>query len=165
MENTFLISLNLFLAIAGAVFAYYKFFREGSHHQRIEFDIEFVNLGTSGESRVIEVAVTASNKGNVEQKFDAIRLTIRGIVEGQGLNEIEGYEPRLAFPEKIGPVSMIPDKYNYFFVRPGVNQRFPIVVKIPGNWCLIHARSTFKYLGLEEVHSAERAYEVRTNNA
>ena len=165
MDISIISFLNLFLAVAAAIFAYYKFFREGPHRQRIEFDIEFVDFGVQGEFRVVEFAVTASNKGHIEQEFDEIRLTIRGIVEGRKLKEIEGHEPRLAFPEKIGPISIIPRKYKYFFVRPGVNQRFPIVMKIPSDWRLINAKATFKYLGLNEVHSAERAFEIREGNA
>ena len=164
MDNTTISTLSFVLAVIGVIFTYYRFFREGSHRQRIEFDIEFEDLGTLGNFRVVEVSVTASNRGHVEQKFDAIRLTVRGIIEGQDLQAIEGHEPRLSFPEKIGPISVISGKYKYFFVRPGVTQRFPIVIKIPNDWRLLHARSTFKYLGLNEIHTAERAFEVETRN-
>ena len=165
MDGTTISILSFVLAATGVIFTYYKFFREGSHRQRIEFDIEFEDLGTQGEFRVVEVSVTASNKGHVEQKFDEIKLTVRGIIEGQDLREIEGHEPRLSFPEKIGPISVISDKYKYFFVRPGVTQRFPVVIKVPNSWCLLHARSTFKYFGLNEIHSSERAFAIGAGNA
>lgn len=165
MIDTIISSLSLVFASVGAVFVYYKFFREGTHRQRIEFDIELIDLGIKDENRVIELSLKVSNKGNVEQKFDDIRLTVRGISESEKLSEIIGHEPRILFPEKIGPISLIPDKYGYFFVRPSVTQRFPIVLKIPVYWCLLHARATFKYSGQNEIHSAERAFKVEIENA
>lgn len=157
--------MNVLLAIVGALFAYYKFFREGSHRQRIEFDLDLKDLGIIEGFRVIEVGVLASNKGHIEQKFDSIKLKIRGIEFNQELFDIEGHEPRLAFPEKIDPVSVISKKYKYYFVRPGVTQRFPVVVKIPKNWRLVQARSTFKYFSLDEIHTAERSFALAQNNA
>jgi len=62
MDSTTVSTFSFVIATIGVVFAYYRFFREGSHRQRIEFDIEFEDLGIHGEFRVIEVAVTASNK-------------------------------------------------------------------------------------------------------
>ncbi len=164
MYNSVISTLSFMVVALGAFFTYYKFFREGSHRQRIEFDIEFKDLGIQGDFRVVEVAVTASNKGYIEQRFDEIRLTVRGIKKGAVLREIEGHKPRLSFPEKIGPIHVISPKYHYYYVRPGVTQRFPIVIKIPAGWCLLHTRSTFKYFGLDEIHSAERAFAINAKN-
>ena len=158
MSDSTISLLNLLLLTAGALFTYYKFFREGAHHQRIEFDIDCNDLGINGDYRIIEIGINATNKGNVEQKFEAIYLKIRGILEGQELTEIPNHEPRLSFPEGIPKLSVIPAKFHYFFVRPGVTQRFPVVVKIPANWSQLHARSTFKYLSTNEIHTAERAF-------
>lgn len=153
-------TISTLLAVFGALFAYYKFFREGPHQQRIECDIDFRDLGVFDRHRVIEVSIVASNRGHVEQKFDDIRLTLRGIEEGARLGELAGHLPRLCFPEKIGPIAVIPKKFGYFFVRPGVCQRFPVVVRIPEAWTYVQARSSFKYLGLEDVHIAERSFRV-----
>lgn len=157
--------VNLSIVLFGAIFTYYKFFREGSHHQRIEFDIECIDLGVNGDYRIVEIGIMAKNKGNVEQKFDRILLKIRGIKEGHVLHEIINHEPRLSFPEKIPDVSVISEKYKYYFVRPSVAQRFPVVLRIPVSWGQLHARSTFKYYGVNEIHSAERAFKLAVNNA
>jgi hypothetical protein len=163
MSSSMISSLNLLVVLLGAIFAYYKFFREGAHHQRIEFDLECVDLGIHGDFRIIEVGIIADNKGNIEQKFDQILLKIRGIKEKEELQEIKNHEPRLSFPEKIPEVSVISKKYNYFFVRPGVSQRFPVVVKIPINWSQLHTRSTFRYYRASDIHSAERAFKLASN--
>jgi hypothetical protein len=164
MTDSILSVVNLSVVLLAAVFTYYKFFREGSHQQRIEFDIDCVDLGVSIDSRIVEIGIVATNRGNVEQKFDKILLKVRGILQDQALQEIPNHEPRLSFPETISEISVIPEKYNYFFVRPGVTQRFPVVIKVPEMWCQLHARSTFKYLGTNDMHTAERSFTFAKNN-
>jgi hypothetical protein len=152
--------IKILLAVAAAVFAYYKFFREGSHRQRIEFDIDCRDLGVVSDDRIVEVGCTAENKGNVEQRFNDIRVTVRGLKTGATLKEIDGHAPRLAFPERMQKASLISKKYGYFFVRPKVKQCFPLVIRVPASWTHIHVRSTFRYKGTEDIHSAERAFQL-----
>ncbi len=160
MPESMISLINLSVVLAGAIFTYYKFFREGAHNQRIEFDLEYVDLGINNNDRIIEVGIIAINKGNVEQKFDKISLKIRGMLKDKKLCEIENHEPRLKFPEEVADISVIPKKYNYYFVRPGVIQRFPVVIKLPANWSHLHTRSTFKYLKTNELHTAERSFRL-----
>ena len=153
-------SLKLLIGVGAAAFTYFKFFREGAHRQRIQFDVDCRDLGLFGGERIVEIGCTAANKGNVEQRFDDIRLTVRAIKPGDTLNEIAGHEPRLAFPALCRAVPLISTKYEYFFVRPKVEQRFPLLLRIPPSCTHLHVRSTFKYKGTNDVHSAERAFSV-----
>jgi hypothetical protein len=164
--------VKIALVVVAAAFTYIKFFREGTHKQRIEFDIELRDLGVVGVLRILEVGCTAENKGNIEHRFDEIRVTVRGL-DGEVLKEFEGHEPRLKFPLEILRASLIPAKYKYFFVRPGVRQCFPLVVRVPAAHVHLHIRATFKYKTCrirdvcvkakvarpkKEIHSAERAF-------
>jgi len=148
------------LLVIASLFTYFKFFREGTHKQRIELDIDFHDLGLKDFDRIIEIGVTAENKGYVEQKFEGIRLRIRGIDNKTKLKELEGYEPHLVFPLDLGKISLISVKHQYYFVRPHVKQRFPIVLKIPENWTHILVRATFKYKKSVDFHIAERAFQI-----
>lgn len=159
-DDIFFESLKVLLAIGAAIFTYFRFFREGTHKQRIEFDIDCSDLGEVGNERIIEIGCIAENKGNVEQRFDDIRVTLRGIQEGESLSEIKGHEPRLSFPTEIVEASLIPDRWEYFFVRPKVKQRFPLVIRVPGKCNYVHVRSTFRYKGTNDIHSAERAFQL-----
>jgi hypothetical protein len=172
-EVTFEI-VKIVLVVAAAAFTYMRFFREGTHKQRIEFDIELRDLGVVGLVRILEVGCTAENKGNIEHRFDEIRVAVRGF-DGETLRELEGHEPRLAFPLEILKASLIPARYGYFFVRPGVRQYFPLVVRVPASHAHIHVRATFRYKTCwvrdvcakargarlkGEIHSAERAFRL-----
>ena len=158
--QVFLDLLPLILAVGAAAFTYFRFFREGPHRQRIQFDIDYRDLGVFGDDRIVEIGCTAANKGNVEQRFDDIRVTVRAIKPGDTLKEIAGREPRLAFPVLLKEAPLIPKKYPYFFVRPGVEQRFPLLLRISASFTHVHVRCTFKYKGTDDVHSAERAFSV-----
>ncbi len=151
--------IKIVLAIAAAAFAYFKFFREGTHRQRIEFDIDYCDLGFIGAERAIEFGCIAENKGNVEQRFDGIRVTIRGIENGP-LSQLKGHEPRLEFPVEIARASLVTDKWQYYFVRPKVKQRFPLVVNVPQSCSIVWVRATFKYQNTDDIHSAERAFRL-----
>ena len=153
--------IKVSLVVIAALFTYYKFFREGTHNQRIEFDIDFLNLGLKNTERIIEIGALAENKGNVEQKFNSMRLRVRGIDDQSELIELKDHMPRLSFP--VGSNNkweMIPRKYKYFFVRPKVKQRFPIVIKIPLDWTHIQVKITFRYKGTRDIHVSERAFQI-----
>ncbi|MDF7801053.1 hypothetical protein P4C99_16370 [Pontiellaceae bacterium B1224] len=150
--------INIGLATCAAFFAYFKFFREGTHKQRIQFDIDCLSLGNTENSQIIEVGCIAENKGNIEQRFDDIRVKIRGLDSTASLEEIEGHEPRLAFPIKLAQASLITEKMGYYFVRPKVIQRFPLVIRIPNDCDHIIVRATFKYKGTDDLHTSERAF-------
>jgi len=152
-------AIKITAAIVAGGFAYFKFFREGTHHQRIQFDLDCVDIGELTGQRVIEIGCVAENKGNVEQRFDDIRVSIRGI-DGAPLKELEGHEPRLEFPLKLADASLVADKLKYYFVRPKVKQRFPLVIKIPSSTKIILVRATFRYENTKEIHSAERSFRL-----
>jgi len=163
-EITFEI-LKIAAALAAAGFAYFKFFREGSHKQRIESDLDCRVLGAFDGQRIVEIGCTAENKGNVEQRFDDIRVVVRGIENGAKLSELKDHAPRLAFPKKLATASLISERWKYYFVRPKVKQRFPLVLRIPAKYEFITVRSTFRYQSTTEIHSAERAFMLNNNRA
>ena len=152
-------AIKILLALGAAWFTYFRFFREGTHHQRIQFDLDWVDLGIFEKERVIEIGCIAENKGNVEQRFDDIRVKVRGIEHGP-LTQLKNHEPRLDFKSKLREASLIPARWQYFFVRPKVKQRFPLVISIPKATRLILIRATFRYKNSDNIHSAERAFQM-----
>lgn len=149
--------IGLLVVVSSAAFAYIRFFREGTHKQRIEFDLELVDLNQVGNERIVEVGVLVENKGYVEHRFDQIHLKIRGIEGNSELGELEGYEPRLKFPLELHTADLIIEKDEYYFVRPKVKQRFPLTVKIPASVSHLLIGAEFLYSD-GDFHKAERAF-------
>lgn len=150
------------IALCTVGFTYWKFFYEGAHKQRIEFDIDLVDMGETNESRIVEIGVVAENKGFVEQRFDKIFVKVRGIEQGTKSSLIKGYEPRVAFDKFHSKTNLVTKKIKYFFVRPSVKQRFPLVLSVPTDWTHIHVRTTFKYQNTNNLHTTERAFFLST---
>ena len=152
--------IKISLALAAAFFTYFQFFREGKYKQRIQFDIDCHDLGIVGEERVIEIGCIAENKGNVEQRFDDIRVVVRGLDKGSPLREMEKHAPRLNFPKELSKASLISKKWKHYFVRPHITQRFPLVIKLPKSVSHILVRTTIRYQGTDDIHSTERAFSL-----
>jgi hypothetical protein len=154
--------IQLLIILVSALWAYFRFRKEDPLYPRIEFGLKCKVFGPHQNSYLASFTITANNKGNVEHKFSEIRLRIRGIKINELLTEFKEYSPMVNFPEKIiEGINIVPAKFGYFFVRPGVNQAFNYATQIPGDIRFIIVRATFKYQSTNELHAAERVFEVR----
>ena len=153
-------SLQFVLALVAAIWAYFRFSREGIHYPRIEFGLTLRVLGTDGEKRAVEFVVSAANRGNIEHKFEQISLRVLGIECNTELKLRE--DGRLEFPQAIQKAELIPAKLGYYFVRPGVTQTFTFVTTIPQKCVYILARAAFKYEASKDLHTTESAFNVDT---
>jgi hypothetical protein len=52
----------------------------------------------------------------------------------------------MEFPEKVLDENIIPSKYKYYFVEPGINQAISYITKIPKNMRFVVAFAAFKRL-------------------
>ena len=154
--------IKILLAIMAAIFTYYTFFREGKHEQRIEFEIEIKDLGIHGGDRIIEIAVIAENKGLVEHTVSELTLTVRGIDKTDQLKNINGFESRLGFEHKLAKTQIVPDN-DYFFIRPKVIQRFPLVISVTKSITHINVKAHSIYKTTKEFHTTERAFALPTS--
>jgi hypothetical protein len=153
---------TLLTVLAAGAWAYFRFSREGAHKPRIEFDLECAFFGPQRGVFVMAFSIYADNKGQLEHRFDEIRLRVRAIRRNHLLEEWEVRRPLLLFPEVvIQRANVVPPEYGYFFVRPGVRQRISYVTSIPAEFSFILARITFRYQRTGDVHTAERAFEIR----
>lgn len=142
----------------GALWAYLRFWREGIHRPRIEFDIQCTFLGVQNNARVISFAAMAKNKGNVEHRFSRVSLRVRGIKATGTLGRRP--DERLDFPDPLLKAELVPEEFGYYFVRPGVEQPFTFTTTIPSDTRFILARAAFKYENSEDLHTSERVFEV-----
>lgn len=163
IETTFEI-IKIVVVVAAAVFTYYKFFREGSHHQRVEFDVTCKAIDLRNSERILEIECIVENKGNVEQRMDSIKVVIRGIRNGTPPKELKDHEPRLEFPEKLKAASLVSKKSGYYFIRPKVKQSFPLCVSIPFDYDLILVSGRFYYQKSKDRHTAEHVFNLRDKN-
>ena len=147
--------------LAGGAWAYFRFKKEGVHSPRIELDLDCAFLGPQQGNYVAAFSIYAENKGQVEHRFKEIRLRVRGIRRNEVLVEWDERRPMLLFPDLImSKANVVPPDYKYFFVRPSVRQRISYVTPISEEFSFILARLTFMYGSSNEIHTAERVFEV-----
>jgi len=162
LTDVILSSIQLLILIISAVWAYFRFRKEDPLRPRIEFDIDCKFFGPQGNSYLTSFIATANNKGNVEHRFTQIRLRVLGIKTGEPLTEFEKYPPMANFPQELmKEVNIVPAEFEYYFVRPGVKQAFHYVTQTPENIRFVIVRATFKYQETDELHTAEKVFEVK----
>jgi hypothetical protein len=66
---------------------------------------------------------------------------------------------RLAFPDKLSNLNIVPKHYEFIFVEPGVNQEITFVTTISTKYRYILARAEFRY-DQHTPHSTERMFAV-----
>jgi len=157
-------AIQLAILLVGALWAYFRLWKEGIHRARIQFEIECQSFKVHKEERPVEFRIILKNKGLTKHKFDSIRLRIRGIENDRALELWKDNEPRLLFPHKLIDAEVIyKQKYNYVFVEPGVEQVLNYTVKLPASQGLILARAEFQY-DERKNHSIEKVFEFKTAN-
>jgi hypothetical protein len=152
-------SVQLLVVVTGAVWTYVRFFREGQHAPRIDFDIACKFFGPQNGFRVAAFTIYAHNKGNLEHKFSRISLRLLGICSDDTLTLRE--DLRLSFPHSLAKAEVIPEKFGYFFVRPTVNQQISFTTTIPADMRFVLARAAFKYEDSEDLHTTEKVFDVQ----
>lgn len=147
------------IAIAvGAVWAYLRFYREGQHSPRMEFELNCEFSAAQQGVRVAAFSIYAHNKGNVEHRFSHITLRALGLTSEDAPTLRADH--RLDYPHLITKAEVIPSKFGYYFVRPGVNQRLSFTTTIPASMRFVLVRAAFQYQGSGDLHTAERAFDL-----
>jgi hypothetical protein len=144
--------------VVGAVWAYFKFWREGIHRPRIEFDVSCHTVGIEGDQRILTFDVIARNKGLVEHRFCRISLPIRGIRNGTSLSRRD--DGRLNFPDVLLRAELVTKELGYYFVRPGIEQHFTFTTIVDADYRFILVRPAFQYEGSEDLHTSERVFDL-----
>lgn len=156
-------------AIAG-IWVFYKYFREGFHRPRIEFDITCNIIDSNQDDYLLELTLLANNKGNIRFTFTELMLRVRGIEQDTAI-EFWGDTKRAEFPVALINENIIPPRFKYYFVEPGVTQPISFTTKIPKNIKYIVAYASFKYRHrfkiklcppavIREKHTRERVFDL-----
>ena len=136
------------------LWAYFRFRKERTHYPHIEFSVDCIVHGTSGDEQyVAEFLVTIRNHGYVQQRFNEILLSVRipdyknkklstfeESQDGQGRGP--SYDGRLFLPRKIiDDVDIIPPKYKPYIVEPDCEEVIRYITPISANigFMLVHA--------------------------
>ena len=129
---------------------------------RVQFDIEcrFYPLDSLSQRYVAEVTFVFENKGFVEHRLYDLSLSLHGL-RGKSSSSASADSGRTfdvsLFPRQI----IIPPKYSWYFVRPGVRQAITHQVILDSPGPLVQVTAGFSYQKKSEwPHTARRVFAV-----
>ena len=149
------------LECAAAIGGGWWFFRQSQAERRIQFDLS-CSFVSSGDSRVFaEVQCEFENKGFVEHRIYDLTLSIHALAETTSKVET-GHEAeftRTVLSRRV----IVPRKYGFYFVRPGVRQVITHLVLLPQPCPLVRITAGFNYTEDGKYpHTARRVFQVPT---
>ena len=151
-------SIQAAVVVITALWAYYRFRREAPLEYRVECDLDCDLMGQQNGSTVAMFTVSIHNRGNVEHRCSRLALRVRGIKTGSDMTVRE--DKRLLFPVELFKADLVPPDFGYYFVRPGIKQLITFTAMIPEGISFILARVSFKYVGSDDLHTAEKSFRV-----
>ncbi|MDJ0701540.1 MAG: hypothetical protein QNJ07_16970, partial [Woeseiaceae bacterium] len=147
-------------AIGGAAF---WFFYTAKMKPRVQFDVDcrFMNVAGEPHSRLAEIQLVFKNTGFVEHRLWNVTVSVHALGNEAGLGEVSD-RGEADFARRILPkTQLVPDKYRYFFVRPGVQQIITHIIGVPDDVSAIRVTAGFDYNRDDKFpHTAQRLFEV-----
>jgi hypothetical protein len=131
---------------------------ERRHTPHIELRVDCQFLGARNGQLLTTVSVIATNSGQVLHRFERVILRIRGIKD-ERFEYWEGKEPNAHFPHKILETNLVPGKWSFIFIEPGVTQRISLTTLIPIEYTYVLVHVEFEYKKYWP-HTSEAAFAV-----
>lgn len=135
-------NLSFFITIIPGAWVLWNYFFKRSFAPKIKMKLtgEIIDKDFSNQ-KMLKTNLEVSNVGEVRLKASKIELSVRGIEKNQRFKiGNEKILKQINFEKKIYQENLIPKKWEYTFVDPGVTQEYQHVILIP---------KKFKYLLIE----------------
>lgn len=170
------LTLALQASVAGVAgwWTYRNFIRHRLNADRIEVDCDVKVFGLFKSEYAAEFSIFIKNVGQTRFKANRLEVRIRGILNSDQLTDFEYRAGRtdnantarvLNFPIKIfESPDVLPESFYYFFVEPGVTQRYTLTVRFSSDIRLVCIHATLPYADQEsDFHSSERTFDVQAS--
>lgn len=149
-------SLATILAIGiGGIWTYRRFIRQRENHSLIDFSVDIVFHSKLKDWWIVEVVAYIENKGKVQHKIELFEFELASLNSTDKVEITEQFGGQVHFPNIITKGSFLPKKYRYFFVEPGLKNKYSFITRVPADTDLLILHSWFNYLDGKHSHSAE----------
>jgi hypothetical protein len=133
--------------IGGGLIALYEYHRFRKYSPKIEFDVDFVLHGLSGNPgiRLVDIAIRVKNMSQVRNYFPTIDVGVRGL-RAEDVQAALKDSKRLRFGRELIPKHNIVAKpEDPWWVDGGVTQIFPYPVVIKEAPDVVQVNAEFQY--------------------
>ncbi len=157
---------HLFSILAIGAAAWW-FFRTTKSKPRIQFDIDckFLSLTKNDNDLIAELQFIFENKGFIEHRLYNLTVSIHAVESEKHLKEKAGTREFLFLKTLLPNVSIVPKKYGFYFVRPGVRQIITHIIRVPKAESIIRVTAGFDYNRSGKYpHTSRRVFEVHQSS-
>lgn len=136
-------SVTSLAIIIGGIWALVKFkiFRENK--ALIDFTVNLVFHKSIGGWWIVELVAYIENKGKVQHKIQEFDFEVSSLNSQDQVNISEEFGGQVYFPNLIKKGSFLPKKNRYFFIEPGLKNKYSYITKVPDNAELVIMHSWF----------------------
>lgn len=149
-----------FALVAGGIWAGLRSHRERERHPHIEFTADIVYVLAQGDSWVVELVSTVTNKGKVQHRIEQFEFDLSILTLGEPVTTSEAFGGQALFPTEVARGSWLPAGMKYFFIEPGVTAKYSYVARVPKTASALMLHSSFSYPDGKHRHTAERTLAV-----
>ncbi|EFK95998.1 hypothetical protein LDC_1982 [sediment metagenome] len=145
--------------LVGGGWAFWKYGLQREAHPKIQFDIDLNVLGKQGDSLLVEVAATITNKGLVRVNIRRFRLDLLYLSrDAKAFSDPIRFNGQVQFQPIFKDRYWFPEaKWQGTFIDPGVCQSYAYISSAPADARFLHVWSRFQYPDAEsDFHTAQR---------
>lgn len=149
--------------LIGGFWAYFRFVRQRENTALIDFNVEINFVSKKGDWWIVELIAFVENKGKVQHRIKEFDFELASLNVGDRVETAAQYGNQVHFPNEVAKGSFLPNKCMYFFIEPGLKNKYTYVARIPESAEAIMLHSSFNYLDGKHFHMAEITVKVPDN--
>ncbi len=146
--------------IAGGIWAYFRFVRQRENSALIDFSVDIKFISKKNNWWVVEVLAYIENRGKVQHRIKEFTFDLSSLDVENSVETSSRYNNQVYFPNDVAEGSFLPNNCSFFFIEPGLKNKYTYVARIPLTADLLILHSSFKYLNSKHFHTAEVTLKV-----
>jgi hypothetical protein len=151
------------LEILAILAAGYWFIKQSLYTRRVQFEIDckFVQHQENPNDVFAELQFIFDNKGFVKHRMWNLNVSVHQLENPTVLAKKSGSQ-EVIFGKAILPkIQLVPPRYEYYFVRPGVRQIITHIITVPKSASVIRVTASFNYGKImPKIHTTRRIFLV-----
>jgi hypothetical protein len=141
--------------LIGGWWVYYKFIRQRENQPLIDFTVDIIFHAKQKDYWIVELVAYIENKGKVQHRLYDFPFDLAGLNIENNVELTQKFGNQVYFPNIIATGSFLPARSEYFFIEPGLKNKYSFLTRVPVNTQVVLMHSSFMYLDGKHSHAAE----------
>jgi hypothetical protein len=147
--------------IIGGFWVYRRFSRQEESYPKIEFTADLNFVGRQAGWWIVEVIAVVENKGKVPHHMREFKFDLNALYSEDPVELSKKWGNQVDFIRPVAEGSFLPEKYENFFIDPGVRAKYSYVTRVPAEARFLILHCWFRYSDRKKAgHAAEKSVRV-----